>query len=218
MRLDGIRDLMRMEMPERWADIYHAPAIFGWGNGSNWCAEPALHMLYRSKYAPSGSPTPNGNYGQAKCLFLVVSVGSPEAMEQFSQSEIKVDTDGWAYFVDGWGSPIYFLRWAPGCSSTLSNGYSAIQTGDYTNDHDPFDTRKIDPTAFKLIPLIYSFGRCGYANVNVGQNGYYGNGTPDPPNWSVMQPRADLTIGAPDPSDLQMSAKGNITNHLIEAR
>ena len=46
---------------------------------------------------------------------MIVSMGSPEAMEQFSQSEIgDTDHNGYPEFLDGWGKPIFFLRWAPG--------------------------------------------------------------------------------------------------------
>ena len=39
----------------------------------------------------------------------------PEAKTMFSGSEIAdVDGDGWKMFIDGWGNPIGFLRWAPG--------------------------------------------------------------------------------------------------------
>ena len=100
---------------------------------------------------------------------MIVSMGSPEAMEQFSQSEIGFDptydpNHKWPYFVDGWGHPIYFLRWAPGCSanhvntSGVPDGYSDIQSGDPTKDHDPFDPRRVDTNAYHLIPLIYSDG------------------------------------------------------------
>lgn len=164
---------------------------------------------------------------------MVASMGSPEAMEQFNESEIKVDTDGWSYFVDGWGQPIYFLRWAPGCSANhqtggVTDGYSSIQSGDAINDHDPFDTRNVDAAGFRLIPLIYSFGRVGAANVLTGSkagspvyfwsSGFGANALPTTicGNWSPRTASPYQNIGAPDPS--QPGATGNITNHFIEQR
>ncbi len=65
-------------------------------------------------------------------------MGNPEAMEQFNQSEIGVDPDGWQYFIDGQGTPIAWLRWAPGFSNqslhrfrlSSGSGPSDIQSGD----------------------------------------------------------------------------------------
>ena len=77
---------------------------------------------------------------QAEMLYMIVSMGSPEAMEQFNQSEIgDTDGNGWPEFLDGWGRPIFFLRWAPGFSP-----YSDIQTmaDPIKHDHDPFDPRR----------------------------------------------------------------------------
>ena len=100
---------------------------------------------------------------------MIVSMGSPEAMEQFSASEIG-DTDGNGYpeFLDGWGRPIWFLRWAPGFSP-----YSDIQTTDPTNNHDPFDPQHFDANAYKLIPLIYSDGSNNNPSQGIrGQRAY----------------------------------------------
>jgi prepilin-type N-terminal cleavage/methylation domain-containing protein len=215
MRLNGIRDLMRMEMPERWADVTHLPTQFTQGAWTCSVPEPALHRIYYNKWGAHPPNSPD-NYSHAKCLYMLVSVGSPEAMEQFGQSEIKVDTDGWPYFVDGWGKPIFFLRWAPGCTV-----YSSIQTGDATNDHDPFDTRGVDGGAFRLVPLIYSFGRTGVTNVTMARNneGFYGNAyeSGGAVQWTLMNPYSELLIGAPDTS-ASGAAMGNITNHMIEQR
>ena len=44
-----------------------------------------------------------------------ISMTYPEAMSQFGENEIKdLDGDHWPVFIDGWGNPIMFLRWAPG--------------------------------------------------------------------------------------------------------
>ena len=227
VRLGAIRDLMRMEMPERWTDIEDAPGVLPYlPSGQNTLREPALHLLYRNKYQPDPSDpstiTVNANYSHAKCLYLIVSMGSPEAMEQFSQSEIRTDPDdGWSYFVDGWERPIYFLRWAPSFASD-------IQVADFTNHHDPFDSRNVDLTGYQLIPLIVSFGRDAndaafvggniFGNLEMGANVHF----PDPGNSNIVRTsicddaayqnngRADLTYGA--------GAPGNITNHHIEQR
>lgn len=212
IRLAALRDLMRMEMPERWNDVSDAPGLLPIIGTP--LEEPALFQLYRAKYSGPNQPKNPDNLSHAKCLFMLVSLGSPEAMEQFHQSEIAVDPDdGWQYFVDGWGKPIYFLRWAPGCSL-----YSDIQLANPTTNHDPYDTRRVDAAGFHLVPLIYSFGREGNANVNVGSDVHFRdpNTSPNVPTTicGLSQYQAN---GEPDPAG-STGAMDNITNHHIEQR
>jgi hypothetical protein len=156
-------------------------------------------------------------------------------MEQFSTSEIQVDTDGWPYFVDGWGTPILFLRWAPGFSSGLTTflaaagyanlgytGPSDIQSGDGTNDHDPFDTRNLENglagthNAFHLIPLIYSsHGMTNASCVFVGGGGgaYQYAGDPFQAFYDATSGK-NLLLGTPTSGAIV----GIIHNHHIEAR
>ncbi len=133
-------------------------------------------------------------------------MGIPEAMEQFHQSEIgDVDNDGWPEFVDGWGKPIMWLRWAPGFTA-----YSDIQSDD---EHDPFDARRIDPNAFHLIPLVYSAGSDGKYDIELIDDYHY-NVNQDPyNNMSIGSPTDD----ASNP-DGQLNHHDNITNHHIEQR
>ena len=178
-RYCALLDLMRMEMPERTYDITMGP--LGLGTATNpWTVRPALSQMYVQKY---NNKTPVDNCRAAKYLYMWVSMTYPEAMSQFGEDEIAdIDGDGWPVFVDGWGKPILFLRWAPGfCSGVGLNpnpfnpsnptqprtDLSDIQTGDPLNDHNPFDSRRIFPgnytypgypSYYRLIPLIYSAG------------------------------------------------------------
>jgi len=94
---------------------------------------------------------PDPNYASAECLYMIIA-SDPEAREQFQPNEIgDVDGDDAPEFVDAWGTPINFLRWAPAIRTDM-------QTGDYENDHDPFDPRRVDPTAYRMVPYIFSAG------------------------------------------------------------
>ncbi len=232
-RLNAIRDLMRMELPDAKSDIFNGPITFTKHDSDariefpSWnLPEPALHKLFASN-------PPSGKYDGAQCLYMIVARGNPEAMEQFRQNEIGTTPDGKPCFIDGWGNPIMFLRWAPGYSkfnsdgTTNDSGMSEIQTGlpndvilpDGTKkqgDHDPFDTQKVDGFAFHLIPLIYS--SAGRKNTD---------GTPEygidlATGWNngvgyvyAGNPYECMDLGQSMPSK---GGKGNITNHLIEAR
>jgi hypothetical protein len=146
-------------------------------------------------------------------------------MEQFSQNEIGVDSDGWQYFVDGWGSPILFLRWAPGFSNQYTSplgftGPSDIQTGNATTDHDPFDPRNIDngqgglPNAFQLFPLIYSSRGFQVANAPIlfiGGTSYQYAGNPYQAFPDSVSGK-NLLLGTPT------GVFANVHNHHIEQR
>ncbi len=209
-RLDAIRDLMRMEMPERWNDVNDPPFNYITTSGVN-IPRPALSQRYL-QYYQSFTPPPTSPQETAECLYMIVAIGITTDLELFNQSEIgDVDGDGAMEFIDGWGKPISFLRWAPGFSSE-----SDIQTGDGINDHDPFDTHNLEdsgvvfPTgAFNMIPLIVSGGPDK-------ETGIRGNPLPpDPPLSFKGNPFQCMTIGAPDGTGDHYD---NIHNHRIEAR
>jgi len=218
LRLYALRELMRFEMPDSLADIptttdtpTYLPVF------------PALTTVYRAA-------SPTANFESAQCLYLVVSKGSPEAMEQFNGSEIGVTTDGKPVFIDGWKNPICWLRWAPGFSSwqgrtpppgpvapsDIQTGNPAAQTGNPAADSDPFDPRKVDPTAFHLIPLICSGGPGKAASLACvtgladGANQSRGTTTIIADMTNIC---GNTTLGTPRPG-----VSGCITNHHIEQK
>ena len=118
LRYLALMDLMRLEMPERSLDfvvkinnnyVIQRPI-------EGWTSPPALTQKYYQKYTNAAVQFKDN--GTAKCLYMWISMSDPSVMEQFSQNEIGTpDNDGWPVFIDGWGKPINFLRWAPGYSS-----------------------------------------------------------------------------------------------------
>ena len=117
-RLWFLRDMIRMEMPTNIAEATANPIQFKFKYGTTndditqlWVSadRSPLQRLYVDALSNC-----NGKYESAKCLYLVVTYGNPETRELFKDNEIATDDDGLSYFVDGWGNPIYFLRWAPG--------------------------------------------------------------------------------------------------------
>ncbi len=62
-------------------------------------------------------------------MIVTLACGDGEARSQFNQNDIgDTDGDGAPEFVDGWGKPIEFLRWAPGYYSPAQ--YSASRFND----------------------------------------------------------------------------------------
>lgn len=147
-RLYAIRDIMRMEMPDRLVDITAVPIPLP--NLTNTrVPQPTLSKLYNVYYSGhSATFTSSSASGKvatsAEMLYLIVSLGSPEDMEQFTHAEIgDTDGNGWLEFLDGWGRPIFFLRWAPGFSQ------SDIQVADKVRS---FAVRRNGSTLTKFSP------------------------------------------------------------------
>lgn len=144
-RLNVLREIMRMEMPDRYTDIYDLPVNMTTPGGPTLISRPSANTSYL-RALPTDLVTNFSKYSQfqsAECLYLVISRGleDPEAMEQFSPAEIgDIDGDGMKEFLDAWGRPISFLRWAPGFNSTVQPK-NASQP--FYTEHDPFDSRGV---------------------------------------------------------------------------
>lgn len=221
-RLDAVRDLIRMEMPERRSDIVNDPIQFSWdpGSGGNadraWDPRPALWRRYQERYL-GNPPSGDGEYATAECLFLIVMSGPADDRALFSEDEIgDKDGDGWPEFKDGWGEPIYFLRWAPAFDASEIQA-RIERTGEADVDeaamviaaekeHDPLDKRKLQSHAYRLFPLIYSGGADREPGLNIlGEYEY------DPENRDIYY----TDIGAPVSGGAHLD---NIHNHLKEQR
>jgi len=118
VRLDCLRDLMRLELPDRWSDITDDPATpFA---AAQKIARPAVSQAYRRRLA---AVTPTDEFQGAECLYMIVmavELDGSDDRSAFKPDQIAdVDSDGYPEFIDAWGSPIQFLRWAPGFASEL---------------------------------------------------------------------------------------------------
>jgi len=144
------RKLVVYEMPDQWSDVPSTGDL-----SSSSLSATFKTAAVRSYAASRGSP--NALFSSAECLYMIVerSGFEPDALEFFRSDEIgDTDKDGKKEFIDGWGRPIAFLRWAPGFTSP-------IQKPDAVNGHDPLDPTGRDSTAYALVPLIYSAGPDG---------------------------------------------------------
>lgn len=210
-RLYALREMMLMEIPDRWSDVLltdvgtpgqddndsSAPKSFTPSNAIPpfyLAGRTDLSNAYLRRYASlvgrintlTGVANTAGDIKRnqsAECLYMVVTMacGEGEARSLFPESMIgDTDGDGAPEFLDGWGHPISFLRWAPGFDSQIElnanqffNSYSESATEDTANwiagaakDHDPFDVFRRESKAFRLVPLIYSWGRDEASGIN----------------------------------------------------
>ena len=186
-RLLAIRELMKLEMPDRWLDM-DDPVIVN---------RSSLAQAFWRRRAQL--PPPTEQHQGAECLYMIVmmSTADGEARTLFSQQDIgDTDEDGAPEFLDGWGNPIKFIRWPAGFVAQ-----SDLMSGDPLADHDPFDHFRRDQpgvilpdissyeangrrlhgqvgnmrarhqsgntitAAFRLVPLIYSSGPSGVSGL-----------------------------------------------------
>lgn len=134
-RLDCIRDLMRMEMPDRWSDIIDIPAapfpvkptdpangIVDYGGRK--LTRPSINGAYYARATAPGA-TPSAEHEGAECLYMIVMQAlaqESDSRDVFKAGDIgDLDDDDFPEFLDAWRSPIHFLRWAPGFLSTIQN-------------------------------------------------------------------------------------------------
>ena len=150
-RLDGIRYLLRAELPERKSDV-------DVGDGPHSIKKPARSEGYKAKAAALGAWSTQ--HESSECLYLILSYlfeDDQNAMEFFRDTEVgDTDNDGVPEILDGWGRPIYFLRWAPGFTS-------ALQTGNAADGSDAFNPLASNQAL--LAPLVYSAGPDGFYDI-----------------------------------------------------
>lgn len=257
VRCDAVRELMRMEIPERWSDVYGSNNIELWVDPIK--KQPYLSLTVPGEAATVPAPvtaaslcyqtffqrvastpafTANGyNHQGAKCLYLLVTMGleEPDVLENFSADEIgDPDGSGCNCFLDAWGNPIEFLRWAPGFRSPMQpSPPTDVDQTDPTGVYgSPNPTVAGRPQSFALYPLIYSAGpdgyydivneadspyRLSYGVVGVINNPFYSMGgasvnfSDGPLGTPAFLPATDRQTGR------QLGNADNITNHALGA-
>lgn len=139
-RLGAVREQMITEMPDHWDEVYLKPILGDFSSievntagqpkfsaGRSGLSNLMLRKLVRianSTNSLTGNPNTLDELlanEHAECLYLVITLatGDGEARGLFSDSDIgDTDGDGAPEFLDGWGRPINYLRWAPGINSS----------------------------------------------------------------------------------------------------
>jgi prepilin-type N-terminal cleavage/methylation domain-containing protein len=229
-RLQALRELMRMEMPDRWTDVKDNP-ITG-------IQRPAVNRTYlrRISAANNGSGVNDGDAFQgAECLYLIIAHGTDDAdaLTHFSQSDVgDADADGLPEFLDGWGRPISFVRWPAGFVSPRQSR-DAAKEFDQFNPYRVIPDRPNPPTnvprQFALFPLIYSGGPDKKYDIGIGSESAGGNavaihystaGNPPYVDPYLPLPSGNAQVGQPNDNDGDGSLDhvDNIHNHELSIR
>lgn len=167
-RLDALRDLMRMELPDRWNDISDPPISFAWtqppsGSAHQWTTAPAITQRWQARYtaaqnaliakgkSASEADEILARYASAKLLYMIV-MEDVENADLFRSDEIaRLTEDGLPVFIDAWGNPIKFLRWAPGFDqsdiqpvpSPIDNAAARVAASVLGKNLDPADPKPV---------------------------------------------------------------------------
>jgi prepilin-type N-terminal cleavage/methylation domain-containing protein len=216
-RLRAIREVMVREMPDSWLDVFANHAAIPAPAGPQFFDFRASGPVLSYAAFRSGLPANHADdYGSSECLYMVVAFGGtdPSNLDMFRADEIgDLDRDGAPEFLDGWGRPIAFFRWAPGFTSP-------IQIDDSVTRHDPFDHLRREASAFALTPLIFSAGPDEALNPATG--GADGYGLERLESWLGSTPPVDMISiftavnsnncrpGTPKPGNAFLD---NISNH-----
>ena len=176
-RLSALRELMRMELPDRKSDL-----LFPVTESPANLADKPLFLksrpaLWRA-YIRRARQQVIGHYGlaatdvdawkddarwtplhqHAECLYMILATmrdGDITGLDFFTEGEIgDADNDGMPEILDPWGVPIYFLRWAPGFRSDIQPGdlKPAAPGNAGSGNGDLFDPLKVDPRWSDSIP------------------------------------------------------------------
>ncbi len=220
-RLGLLWQVMQVEMPDHYNEFLRYPPSLSAGSPF------AMAHWYRQvvQAAPNPSQVANSNRA-AECLYLFITFGarSEDDLPLRSREVGDTDGDGMLEFLDGWGQPIRWLRWAPGFQLP---GVSPVPaTGAVAED--PFDPLKASrllqpanntqwnntPTGY-MIPLIYSVGPDGESGLNDPDSAPGGwpqfNRDWHPLSWFPSAAGSPLPRGAVVDADL---AADNIHNYL----
>ena len=217
LRLDALRELMRMELPDRITDVNDPPVKLS--------TRPALNQAYQRIVTARSTGWGEANQG-SECLYMILSRiqdGDTNGLEFLRETEVDdTDGDGMPEILDGWGKPIAFLRWAPGFLAQ-----SALQDGVHANGPDQFDPLGVradndndanvngTPVTFSLYPLVFSAGADREFGIATNSSGFRYSQT-QPPNNPYSPSSADSNpdpkFGTPDTTT--EAYLDNLHNHL----
>lgn len=260
-RLDAIRDLMRLELPDHWTDVTADPLSFLWtvnpstSASQPWLPQrPSLTMRYRAQYikyrqalVTKGYTTTQAEdilreHESAKLLYMIVMFSANDAREHFRGDEIaRPSLDGLPVFVDGWGNPIHFLRWAPGLDqsdiqavvSPYDDATARLNASTSLENRDPYNPNHVFrvagmlapvtteagtpsggnaiPIGWKLTPCVCSAGPDGLYDVQTGDSSYQYAGNP----YAVFgSAGSGWGLGSPGGD----GRYDNISNHMAAVR
>lgn len=186
------RELLRMEMPDRYEDLMFDPQYLV--TPTKKVVRPYLWSAYQRRILDGkviASQTDSDidkmssadyvknviglKYQSAECLYMIMTIGTEDSStstEHFTARDVgDVDSDGMKEFIDAWGQPIEFLRWAPGFSSPMQPVYSYDYPGGPNTPGSIFhNTQPRDPNNGNRVVSHWKIQFENYTNTNATVN------------------------------------------------
>lgn len=145
-RLGARREVLRMEMPDRYDDLVFAPTlstVTGLRNAYlrrvnaarvKYNAANATTYANSTAFVNSVLGTGTNANESAECLYLWITASlTADERADFKGKDVgDTNNNFMPEFIDGWGRPIHWLRWAPGFASDVRNTNAM-------RHHDPLD-------------------------------------------------------------------------------
>ncbi len=129
IRLFTLREIMRLEMPDRISDVMDLtvenPNNYS-VNSPNAISFPSIARQYAQRRLLAEDPDNDGTkdriwtpqYQGSECLYLILAGmqdGDTNGLDFFKDQELAdLDGDGMFEIIDGWRQPIEFIRWPAG--------------------------------------------------------------------------------------------------------
>jgi prepilin-type N-terminal cleavage/methylation domain-containing protein len=147
VRLNLLRDLMRLEMPDRKLDVTDPPVSYPVNVGGQTAyvmiARPAVAREYFRR-SSAATATWDDTHQDSECLYMIVSAMrdlASNGLDFLHEGEIgDTDGDGMPEILDAWGKPIAFIRWPAGFlvhpGKDLEWGVSGVDDDANTNTDD----------------------------------------------------------------------------------
>ncbi len=243
-RVEKTRDLLRCDLPCVPAELKDVWTGDGNSTPLQESYRATLMNAYDANFPNAYDAWTQGGAADmricnAELLYLVVTNGDPESRSGFSGRDVAdTDGNGLLEFVDGWGRPICWMRWAPGLDA--SDRQPAIPLPDSNNpDVFVFDDEQIDADPFNPLGLSLQAANASFdpPTANCPDKGwflvpYVFSGGPEVDSeedttrsWYGLVPPVDtsepfsaayaapsIAPGAPDGSKTH---KDNIDNHTL---
>jgi len=223
-RLNVLREMMRMELPDRRSDVLDPPVVIRHPiSGAPFRPARSQAYLRRAMLLTGSSSTTElaskwttENQG-SECLYLILSnirdTEGGHGLSFLREAEIvDLDGDGIPSIVDGWDQPIRLLRWPAGFQSPR-------QTRNPAESPDPFDPRRVfGQDKFLLYPLIMSGGPDETFDLKFDGASPVHYSTTSPPNDPYSTFGGTGQLGAPFDANGNgvQEHMDNIHNHLLE--
>jgi hypothetical protein len=243
VRVWGMRELIRYEMPQHFDDFIDFSTSGPWGLRQTEVlpVPPPIATTYLAQvnaaFQAGATKAQILSNDSAECLYMILTIGSTDSGmfgEQTPNQDVgDVDGDGLPEFQDAWpvmlnsftpigqaNSPINFLRWAPGFVSDLQPDPTFPNVTEFSaSHHDFFDPLKLDiPDGSSPLPRGFQLTPLIYSAGPDGVWDINQNVDATPPTAPKIADPYGTDASGILPGTAGPAASDNLSNHELDTR